>query len=255
MPGYAESTLEIRGLAVGVLDSDPDRDPAERTFVLVHGLGVSSRYFRELADALVRHGRVVSIDLPGFGGTEKPDRTLRIGHYAMVVAEAVEHLGLRDVVLTGHSMGCQVVVEALATRDGIATSGVLMGPVVDTAQRSGPILVLRFLQAVARETPASVTPSLIAWLRTGPRMMIDTFPVMLDYPIEKRIADVRVPLLLIAGERDKMAPPRWLEQLRTAAGEGHTVVERVAGASHQVMVTHPEQVTTNILRLAGVQHG
>ncbi|HYO82090.1 MAG TPA: alpha/beta fold hydrolase [Bryobacteraceae bacterium] len=40
--------------------------------VLVHGLGVSSRYMVPLACSLARHFPVYSPDLPGFG--EAPDR-------------------------------------------------------------------------------------------------------------------------------------------------------------------------------------
>lgn len=251
---FTDSTLTVRGLELRLLDSGPDGDPSARTFVLVHGLGVSSLYYRELADDLAPHGRVIAVDLPGFGRTDKPERALRMSHFASVVQEAVEQLGLGDAVLIGHSMGAQVVVETLAQKPGIASSAVLIGPVVNDEERPLPLLVWRFLQSVLAETPASVAPSLLAWLRCGPRMLLDTVPPMVDFHLEQRIADVDVPVVLLAGAKDRLSPQSWLDRLaRAAGGEAH--VDVVPEASHQVMVTHPERVTAAILDIAARDDG
>lgn len=250
---FVDSTLQIRGLELRVLDSGTGADPGRATFVLVHGLGVSSVYFRDLAHALAAHGRVLALDLPGFGRTDRPERSLRVAEYAMVLTEALGRMGIEDAVLVGHSMGCQVVVEALARDQSVGIAGVLLGPVVNPAQRRLPRLVLRFAQSILRETPRSVTPSLLAWLRTGPRMLIDTFPTMVGYPIHERISAVGAPLLLLAGAKDRMAPRSWLERLAQAAGgEAHILV--VEDASHQVMVTDTGIVTDAALRFAERQH-
>ncbi|GAB3815576.1 alpha/beta hydrolase [Tessaracoccus terricola] len=248
-PEFTDRAVTVRGLELRVLDSGPDGDPSARTFVLVHGLGVSSLYYRELAEALSPHGRVIAVDLPGFGRTDKPGRALRMSHFAMVVEDTLEDLGLGDAVLIGHSMGTQVVVETLARRPGIASSAVLIGPVVNERERRVPLLVWRFLQSVLAETPASVAPSILAWLRCGPRMLLDTVPPMVDYRLEDRLAEVDVPVVLLAGAKDRLAPRTWLDRLARAAG-GTALVEVVADASHQVMVTHPERVTAAILGLA-----
>lgn len=253
-PEFTDSTITVRGLELRILDSGPGNDPSARTFVLVHGLGVSSLYYRELADDLAPHGRVIAVDLPGFGRTETPERSLRMSHFAAVLQEAVEALGLGDAVLIGHSMGTQVVVEALVRRPGIASSAVLIGPVVNAAERRVPLVVWRFLQSVFAETPASVAPSILAWLRCGPRMLFDTIPPMVDYRLEDRIAEVEVPVVILAGANDRLAPLAWLDRLGRAAGGGARV-EVVSDASHQVMVTHPERVTATILDLAARDDG
>lgn len=251
-PGFTEREFQIRDLNVVVLDSRPDAMPLEKAFVLVHGLGVSSLYFRELARHLAPHARVVTVDLPGFGRADTPDRTLRIPSFALALIDTIERLGLHDAVLVGHSMGVQVVVEALRRQPTIASAGVLIGPVVNGAERRAPTVVRRFLQAASRETPASAWPSIRAWLSCGPRWFIDTFPAMLAYPIEERIAEVRADLALIAGEYDRLAPGPWLDVLRAAAGSERVTVDVVPNASHQVMVTHPERVVDGCLDIAGL---
>ncbi|GGL95143.1 alpha/beta fold hydrolase [Nakamurella endophytica] len=76
----------IAGLAVDVRRAGP---PTGAPFVLVHGIGVSSRYFRRLAAVLARTDPVVTVDLPGFGSTPKPPRVLSVPELAEVLAECL----------------------------------------------------------------------------------------------------------------------------------------------------------------------
>jgi hypothetical protein len=80
------------------------------TFVLVHGIGVSSRYFRRLIPQFVPHGRVLAVELPGFGGAPKPKQALSIEEDAEMLAALLVQRG-EKVILVGHSMGAQVVTE------------------------------------------------------------------------------------------------------------------------------------------------
>ena len=57
---FASTLIDIDGLPLNVRTVDGEGD---ETFVLVHGLGVSSHYFGPLAEQLVRHGRVVVLNL------------------------------------------------------------------------------------------------------------------------------------------------------------------------------------------------
>ncbi|HSO70104.1 MAG TPA: alpha/beta hydrolase, partial [Arachnia sp.] len=131
-------------------------------------------------------------------------------------------------------------------------AGVLIGPVVNGSERRASTVIRRFLQAASKETPASAWPSIRAYLSCGPRWFIDTFPAMLAYPLEERIAEVRTDLALIAGEYDRLAPAAWLEVLRGLAPGERVTVDIVPNASHQVMVTHPERVVEICLDIGGL---
>ncbi|SDL50032.1 alpha/beta fold hydrolase [Tessaracoccus oleiagri] len=240
LEGFDRSTRRVRDLEVAVLDSRPDASPSTPVFVLVHGLGVSSLYFRPFAQRLAERARVVALDLPGFGHTDAPDRALRIPGFAHSVVDVVSQLGLEAPILVGHSMGCQVVVEALALEPQLARAAVLMGPVVRPEDRRPVTVVRRFLKAASAETPASAWLSVAAFLRCGPRWFVEIFPAMTDYRIEERIGDVSVPVTLVAGERDALAPAGWLELLRERAG-GPATSHVVPGAAHQVMVSHADE--------------
>ena len=77
--------------------------------VLVHGLGVSSRYFGPLAHRLSGRMRVIAPDLAGWGGSERPDVVLDIGSAADVLAEIIVAEKLGAPTLVANSLGCQFV--------------------------------------------------------------------------------------------------------------------------------------------------
>ncbi|MFH6688689.1 alpha/beta fold hydrolase, partial [Cellulosimicrobium funkei] len=102
-------------------------DAPDVVVVLVHGVGSSARAFDPVRRALLRPGAlprvaVHAIDLPGFGAAPRAPRDVSIEEHAAVVAEHVRRhvLDLPDgaprpvVALVGHSMGAQVVAQAMA---------------------------------------------------------------------------------------------------------------------------------------------
>src|SRR5262245_7091923 len=79
--------------------------PPERTFVLVHGLGGSLLSWLAVAPRLARHGRVVALDLPGFGRTERNGRRSRLSDLRAMVSRFVDDVAGGPVVLVGNSLG------------------------------------------------------------------------------------------------------------------------------------------------------
>ncbi len=76
------------------------------TIVLLHGLGASSYTFRDLAPALARHYRVITVDLKGHGRSDKPfDRHYSPRDQAVLIYWFLRQEGLNRVTLAGHSLG------------------------------------------------------------------------------------------------------------------------------------------------------
>lgn len=225
-------------------------------FVLVHGLGVSSVYFTALAELLARYGEVVVFDLPGFGGVPRPRDPLRIPAFARVVRQACDMLGIVNPVLVGHSMGTQIVVEAMASDPGFSDAAVLVGPVLAFGRRDMPELARLFLRAARYERPRSALASVRGYLQGGLRWPLEILPAMVDYPIEQRIGQVRGRLSLLHGQHDLVVPPEWVRRLAAAATSAADVrILEVEGAAHQVVIDHAGAVADEALSLAGVGLG
>lgn len=243
------TSIEIDGSQLQVLTTDGD---PEHTYVLVHGLGVASSYFEPLATALAEAGRLVLLNLPGFGSTPCPEDVLRISEFAHLARRAATELNVEQAVWIGHSMGAQVVVEAAAQDPELASRLVLLSPVVNRESRRGRTLIRQFAQSALKEPLSSAAASVRAFLSCGPRWMAEVFPAMLAYPIEERITETAVDVLLVTGEDDLMSPRAWLEELGEAAG-GQAEVAVVPGA-HQAMHSHADLVAELIIGASDADH-
>jgi pimeloyl-ACP methyl ester carboxylesterase len=110
-PGRLEfKRLRTRGFgAISALSAG--RGP--ETIVCVHGLGGTKASFLPTVNALADDYRVVAIDLPGFGDSDKP-----IGApydalwFARSVFAAMDGLGIEHAHIAGNSMGGRVAIEA-----------------------------------------------------------------------------------------------------------------------------------------------
>ena len=216
--------------------------------ILVHGIGVSGRYFTPLARVLARSARVWVLDLPGFGGSPRPAAPLSIREHADVVAGVIATAGLRRPVVVGHSMGAQVATELALVHPKRVGALVLIGPVVDPTARSGVRQAARLLRDVAHESPATTVMQVREWLRCGPRWYAATLPRMLEYPMEERAGGLRQPTALVRGDRDPVSPARYLTMLARRVPAGTVAVPR---AGHVAMARRPEAVADVVLRLAG----
>ncbi|WP_250444914.1 alpha/beta fold hydrolase, partial [Actinotalea sp. C106] len=242
-------TVRAGDHAVVVEEWDAARGSAGTTVVLVHGIGVSHRYFGPLARVLAAESvRVLAPDLPGFGRSPRPSRLFAVEDHARLLAVVLEELDVPTrgpVVLLGHSMGCQVTTELALRRPDLVDRLVLVGPVADPSARSATRQAWRLLRDAPHEPCSANSIMLSDWLRTGPRWYAGTLPTLLDYPLEDRLPEVDAPVTLVRGEHDPVCPAPYLtglaEQVRRASGAPVPVVE-VPGEGHIAMHRHPALV-------------
>jgi pimeloyl-ACP methyl ester carboxylesterase/putative sterol carrier protein len=118
-PGRLEfDTLRTRGFgAISALSAGTGPE----TIVCVHGLGGTKASFLPTVNALADRYRVVAIDLPGFGESDKPiGAPYDAPWFARSVFAAMDALGVEHAHIAGNSMGGRVAIEAgLTDRDRI----------------------------------------------------------------------------------------------------------------------------------------
>jgi pimeloyl-ACP methyl ester carboxylesterase len=99
--------------------------------VFVHGWSCDRRYWSGQLDAFADRHQVVAVDLAGHGESGGGRQRWTMAAFGDDVAAVVRHLGLGEVVLIGHSMGGDVVVET-ALRLGDQVLGVVWADTYDT---------------------------------------------------------------------------------------------------------------------------
>ena len=78
-------------------------------FVLVHGWSSNLDAWSYQIPALTTRGRVVALDLPGHGQSDKPELAYTMDHFAAAIDAVMRDAKVEKAVLLGHSMGTPVV--------------------------------------------------------------------------------------------------------------------------------------------------
>lgn len=79
--------------------------------VLVHGIPTSSFLWRNMIAELATHGRVIALDLPGFGFSDPPPNAdYTISNYARILASFLEALAIDRATLICHDLGGPIVL-------------------------------------------------------------------------------------------------------------------------------------------------
>ena len=107
--GKAVETV-IDGLKIRYIDQG-----SGTPVLLLHGWGVEASVYHLIIDHLSARYRVVAPDLPGFGGSQEPDRPWDSTDFAAFVEKFAAAVQVRDPVLIGHSNGGRIILR-LASR-------------------------------------------------------------------------------------------------------------------------------------------
>jgi pimeloyl-ACP methyl ester carboxylesterase len=207
------------------------------TIVVVHGYR-GDHHGLEPVVRLLDDFHVVSPDLPGFGAsTPMTDQPHSIEGYGVWLRAFLDELGLTGAVLLGHSFGSIVVAHAVA--GGLpAKAVILVNPIADDPAKVAGIGATRFFYAVARRLPERAARAWLSnWLvvrgmsvklaKTRDRALrrfihaqhhayfsafgsrasvVEGFDASLSTTVAAVADRIEQPVLLIAGERDEVAP-------------------------------------------------
>ncbi len=233
--------LEVNGVAMHArVAAEPP--PTDRLpVVLVHGLGVSSRYLIPLAEDLARRYRVYAPDLPGFGKTQKPDHILTVDELADALAAWLKVAGVERASFIGNSMGCQTIPSLAVRYPQYVDRAVLIGPTIDPTARSLSRLLVRGLKDMVQE-PLHYYPTLTRdYLQAGLRRTLQTLRYAIADPVEQRLPRIQVPVLVVRGGKDSIVSQAWAEEVARLLPKGDLMV--FPQQAHVVHYSAPELLT------------
>ena len=237
------------------------------TVVCVHGLGGTSNTWTPLMPALARH-RVVRVDLPGSGRSQRAEGALSIGRYVETMLEICTRLDISRAHWLGHSMGTIVCQHIAASHPKRVASMALFGPLIappDAARaamtaraakaRSGAeamqeiteALLMAALSADTRQRqPLAVAFVRESLMRQEGEAYARSCEALANAPAAA-VETIEAPMLLVTGDEDGVAPPQAVrgmaEKLHRARNTrvvvlpkcGHwTPVERAADCEREL---------------------
>ncbi|MDO5746203.1 MAG: alpha/beta fold hydrolase [Actinomycetaceae bacterium] len=231
------------------------------TFVLIHGIGVSARYFIPLARQLRLYGNVLLMDLPGFSNLPKPKRAISIAGFAAVIHSVIRRENISYPIILGHSMGTQFVTELSVRAPQLASRIMLLGPPVDTASPTVAQVGVRFIRSSLFEPFKLGMLATRAYAKCGITWFSQILPTMMNYPIEQRIESVKANIVLARGEHDAVAPSPWLHLLSQRYATLRSKISdkpidhepppviTINNAAHSVIHDHAADVAAHLVKL------
>ncbi|MFL5897215.1 MAG: alpha/beta fold hydrolase [Solirubrobacterales bacterium] len=253
-----------------------ERDPRGGSpIVLIHCFSCAMDWWDGMLPLLERRHRVVTVDLLGHGGSEKPSSGYTPERQAAAVAEALERLGVKDATVVGHSLGGSVTV-ALAQQDPqlVGRAVIIDMPPDNSYGDLGFIASLAF-QPVLGEALWKIKPDFSirdglevafapgfdvpdAFVKDVRRL---TYTAYDDSPggnddfldeesLDRRIKATGKPLMVLMGAEEQIVndPQRALDQYKQAVPEAQTHL--IAGAGHSPNVERPRQTARLVIRFA-----
>lgn len=236
--------------------------------LLLHGFPFTHHSFRAVMEPLARRYRVLALDLPGFGDSDRPPAfAYDVVAYADALAALMRDLGATPAAAVGHGFGAVVAVAMAVLHPGTLRRLVLVSPDLQVqplpilarlASRDGLIGEWLFKLSFTRERlarrlrrdvygdPATADDELVdrMWeplARPGgleaARRLVATMASM--EPIAELPPRLACPSLVVSGENDRIVAPQRARQLAAEMPGSRAVT--IAGCGHCPHEERPSQ--------------
>jgi pimeloyl-ACP methyl ester carboxylesterase len=256
----------VFGGRVAVYEAGPKTSDA---VVLVHGLGqAAARDWSRVIPALAGRYRVLALDLPGFGQSDRGNHHYSPDNFARVLEALLQERGLRRVALIGHSMGGTVAL-AYAAAYPERVSRLI---VVDAAGVLHRSVYAEFLARVAAQRAIGIDSPWYESVVRAIQYRMENWPLrgdldieregvrhrllrgdpsaisayaMVDHDFSAALRSIAAPTLVIWGSADSIAPLRTGQALASAIPRARLVI--MEGVGHAPMIEVPDRFNPIVL--------
>lgn len=240
-------------------------DPKDKHVLFIHGLGSSSLAWRDIPDALSQYFHTITIDLIGFGVSERPDTAnYTIKGFSKFIKDFLkERIELdkkehKRINIVGHSLGGFIAAQVAIENKKMIEKLVLID---SSGLLERPTQLLKDYRVAATEinpvTRYEKVKRVLEDLYAGPSRLLPVAVDLFDYTIErpgarhafetafdnstttqieqkgfKEIDDI--PCLIIWGEKDNLIPIEYFYRFRQMLPKAK--YETVADAGHAPFV-------------------
>ena len=220
-----------------------------------------------VADRLVPNARVVGWDLPGHGRSA-PATGFSIADLASAVLALADRLGAETLHYAGDSVGGAVGLQLALDAPHRMSTATLMctGAVIGTtdgwreraatvrADGIAPMVAASpgrwFAPGFVERHPGVAAALLDGLSHTDPESYASACEALADFDVVRRLPEIAIPVLAIAGRDDAPTPPESLQRIATGVPNGELVV--LDGVGHLAPAEAPDRVAALIAENVGL---
>jgi pimeloyl-ACP methyl ester carboxylesterase len=240
--------LKVNETEARMVATAPVGTEKEPALLFVHGAG-GGAFVWDAQEAHFRgRHRLYRLELPGHGGA--PGEALdRIRDQTEVVRAGLGAAGERAVLPVGHSMGGAVVLELAADPAPEVWGAVVVGsgarlrvtPTIFDMIGHRPDDFFKWMEqeGFCAETALEIRQRVMEGMRrSSPAVLLRDFQACDRFDMRGRLDRIRLPLLIVCGEEDRLTPLSYSEFLQEQIDGSRLVV--IPRAGHMVMAERPQ---------------
>jgi len=252
-----------------------------RPLVLIHGAWASHEWWRWQLPALVRRYQVISPDLRGHGQSSPLRSAYSVNGFAKDLDLILQSMGVHEAVLVGWSMGGIISMQYSLNYPSKIKALILVATRGHRHPKLKGRIILQYLQArlslltdfsaprkydrasggfpgqkiwLEREVEKMLSPRVTKevqdWVmsdvRNNPREnYFQVAKSIWNWGAGKRLRGIKVPTLIMVGDKDTRTPPRFSRLLHATIPNARLVI--VKDASHCLPLERPERVNAEIM--------
>ena len=240
---------------IGYIAAKLPLDPERTTIVFIHGAGGSRLFWKEQVQGLDSRVNALAIDLPGHGISEGDGKD-RVEDYARAVIKFLKDIDAPNPIPCGLSMGGAITQQILLDHSDLVKAGILISTgaklkvataIFETIENdyNGFVDMIGKFAASEKTDPKLLQPFKEETARCKSEVTYGDFQACNRFDVTKRLASIKIPILVITAEDDKLTPPKYgafLEQNIRNANRTH-----ILDAGHIVPMEKPEEVNWAIV--------
>ncbi|MGF1582313.1 MAG: alpha/beta fold hydrolase [Gemmataceae bacterium] len=233
--------------------------------VFFHGLGSTSNVWHAQRLGLSKFFRIITVDLPGSGRSDKHERDYSMDRWTEQVLGFADALKLDKFVLVGHSMTTVLAQQFAGTHPDRLQGLVLCGPLVELGaeakenfnkraegvQKEGMIAVADAvvggaLSAATREANPALTGMVREMLLSNDTACYAGHCLALrDGSAKPFQAKITCPTLILVGDQDFVTPLANCQEITQAVSDAHIKV--IPATAHNTMMERPEYFNATMI--------
>ncbi len=207
----------------------------------LHGWKDSLRTFDSIESALLKRGRVIALDLPGFGETGNPPEAWQVGDYVKFVSDFLKKIGVESDYLIGHSFGGRIIIKGIGDGSLSARKIVLIASAGLTTEKTIYTRITKIFFKVSawilRIPPFSYLRSFVRkvfytaigsdYFNAG--ALQETFIKIIAEDLSDTARRITTPTLLIWGAKDDATPVKHGKALQSMIRDSRLEIFTDAG--------------------------
>ena len=228
------------------------------TLICAHGWGSSSIIYSYLLKLLRPYFRIIAYDMKGHGFSDIEPDTYDLGLFTEELAQIVDHINPKNLILLGHSMGSAIIQNYLCLNPERAKAAVVLSSASNFREpipRLFPLMFSRMDERVKNLLlhlgmnlleSSSVHPKYLNMIREQRKSMPyhvfrqSLLNTVYAWKKDEELKKLETPILLMVGEKDYFTSVKDSMKLRELLPNSRLVI--LPDSKHDILLEHGKDV-------------